>query len=143
MAGTLRFVEISVKSGGNNGVVAKLSSTSSRTVFASTMSIGAAISSRPYMLRGGVRSSSDVSAPYRTELETEDERLEVLLSRSASEAREFELAPRRSLNLREKEGNLVPNRVVRLLKAESFALRFLLRGDGEVSPSLKKPLTKS
>lgn len=73
----------------------------------------------------------------------DDERLEVLLSRNASEASEVELAPRRNLNLREKEGNRVPNRVVRLLKGESFALRFLLRGEGEVSPSLKKPLTRS
>jgi len=95
------------------------------------------------MLLGGVRSSNELSAPYRTELEMEDERLDVLLSRNASDASELELAPLRSLNLREKDGNLVPNRVVRLLNAESLALRFLLRGDGDVSPSLKKPLTRS
>jgi hypothetical protein len=74
----------------------------------------------------------------------EEDRLDgAVLLGSVSEANEVELAPLRNLNLREKEGNLVPNLVARPVSAVSFALRFLLRGDAENSPSLKKPCERS
>ena len=68
---------------------------------------------------------------------------EIEASCIASDMNEAELDPLRNLHFREKEGNLVPNRVARPFRVDSLALLFLLRGLAENSPSLKNPSAMS
>jgi len=89
-----------------------------------------------------------LSNACRAELETDDDRLDAprdaafsLCASNAVDTAEF--TPLLNFHFRENEGNLVPNRVARPVKAVSCLL-FLNFGLIEAnSPSLKKPSAKS
>jgi len=158
MLTVLVFAEASIIKGGSKGVDAKFSSISTVVGhrFALSISIGMGglryvkSSREPKTLLVGVggiwKGSYERSNGRRVEFETDDERLEA--------ARETEYSGCESAvntglgflkrNLRENDGNLVPNRVARPAIGDSIALLFFERGLNEViSPSLKNPSTRS